>query len=66
MAITATRHASLDCECPGCNEYVNLLEYADFWDGRHIEVAEHGTPATTGMEVVCPECRHEFTVDCAW
>lgn len=31
-----------------------------------LEVAEHGTPATKDMEVVCPECGAEFTVDCEW
>jgi predicted RNA-binding Zn-ribbon protein involved in translation (DUF1610 family) len=67
MATTATWHASLDCDCPKCGEYVDLLKYPDFWDGRSmLEVAEHGTPATKDMEVVCPECGAEFTVDCEW
>jgi hypothetical protein len=66
MAVEATWHASLDCECPGCNEDVDLLDDPDFWDGRNIEIAEHGTLGTTDMEVVCPLCGHVFAVDCQW
>ena len=66
MATKATWHVSLDCECPKCGEDVDLLSYADFFDGRTIQIAEHNTPATKDMEVVCPKCGHEFTVDCEW
>jgi Zn finger protein HypA/HybF involved in hydrogenase expression len=55
---------SLDCECPACKKYVNLLDYPDFWDGRQLQAIEHHTPRTIGMEVICPECGHEFKVDC--
>lgn len=64
MAIAATWCISLDCTCPGCKEYVNLLDYADFWDGRKLSVPEHGTERSKGIEVVCPECGLEFAVDC--
>jgi len=65
MAI-ATWHVSLDCDCPKCDEYVDLLDYADFWDGRTLEIAEHGTDNSTGVEVTCPKCGHEFTVNCEY
>jgi hypothetical protein len=59
----ATWSISLNCDCPACNEYVDLLNYADFWDGRRIDVPEHGTARTKNVEVVCPECSHDFTVE---
>ena len=34
----ATWNASLNCYCPSCDEYVDLLDYADFWDGRNLEI----------------------------
>lgn len=64
-ATVATWGIELTCHCPACGEYVDLLRYPDFWDGRQgIELCEHDTPRTTGMEVQCPECDAEFTVDC--
>jgi len=65
-ATLATWHVSLNCECPKCAKYVDLLEYADFWDGRTLELAEHGTDTSRGVEVVCPNCGHEFEVDCEY
>ena len=65
-AVSATWHIELMCDCPGCKERVDLLTYADFWDGRRIEACETRTPRTTGMEVVCPECGAEFEVDCEY
>lgn len=61
--ITAGWSVSLTCECPACKEFVDLLDYPDFWDGRRLEIAEHDTPASTDVAVVCPQCSHEFTVD---
>ena len=59
----ATWSISLDCDCPACGEYVNLLDYADFWDGRRLDACEHGTDRSRGVDVVCPECGHDFEVD---
>ena len=62
--ITATWNISLDCDCPHCEEYVDLLEYADFWDGlHHMQIGEHGTELSKDMEVVCPKCSKGFKVD---
>ena len=63
---TATWTVELNCECPACHEYVDVLEYPDFWDGRHLEIAEHGTDRSKDVEVICPNCDHEFTVFCEW
>ena len=58
----ATWVVELNCDCPKCGEYVNLLDYADFWDCRDLEVAESGKD----VEVSCPICGHEFKVDCEY
>lgn len=61
--IYATWSLSLDCECPACKEDVDLLR-ADFWDGREsMQACEHNTEASRDVEVLCPECGHEFKVD---
>lgn len=61
--IEAVWSASLYCECPACKEDVDLMEYADFWDGRSdLQIAQK----VEGLEVVCPKCGHEFKVDTGW
>lgn len=60
---TAGWSISLNCDCPKCEEYVDLLDDSDFWDGRGLEVAEHDTERSRDVEVVCPKCGYEFTVD---
>ena len=62
--ITATWVVSLDCTCPNCEEWIDVMDSDGFWD-RHseLDIAEHGTPRTIDMEVECPECHHEFKVD---
>lgn len=57
---------SLDCDCPKCAKCVNLLDYADFWDGRKLEIPETGTENSDNLEVKCPECGAEFNVCCVW
>ena len=66
MVVAATWTVELNCDCPACGEYVNLLDAPDFWDGRKLEIAEHGTDRSKNVAVVCPECGHEFRVDCQW
>lgn len=62
--IIATWHVSLLTECPACKKRVDLLDYCDFWDAHsRLEIPEHHTERTTGMEVVCPDCSREFCVD---
>lgn len=60
---TALWSVSLDADCPACEQNVNLLDYGDFWDGRKLEIPEHGTDRSRDVEVVCPDCGHEFSVD---
>jgi len=63
----ATWYLSLETRCPACDKHVDLLDYSDFWDGRSdMKAVEHGTPRTDAMEVVCPECGHEFVVKCQY
>jgi len=54
----------LHADCPACKEYVDLLQYADFWDGRGKELQTGQNKEN--VEVVCPECGHEFIVDCVY
>lgn len=63
---SASWHVSLDCDCPKCGEYVNLLDAPDFWDGRTLDIPEHGTEQSNNLEVQCPECGHKFKVCCEW
>ena len=66
-SILAQWSVSLDCKCPKCNETVNLLDAPDFWDGlSDLDIPEHNTDRSNNLEVVCPECYHEFEVCCTW
>jgi hypothetical protein len=60
--ITATWHLRLMTTCPWCRRRVDLLDAPDFWESPACEPCEHHTDRTTNMEVVCPECGHEFQV----
>lgn len=62
MTVEATWNIGLWCECPHCSQYVDLLSYGDFWDGRQLEIGEHETENSRDIEVVCPECEQEFPV----
>jgi hypothetical protein len=54
---------SLDVECPHCFAYIDLLDIADFWDGRPFDPLEHRTRRTEDVQVDCTECDKPFTVD---
>jgi hypothetical protein len=63
--IQATWDLSLMCDCPACEEFVDLLKYADFWeDHDELKVCETRTESSRSLEVVCPECGEEFYVEC--
>lgn len=58
---------SLDCECPSCKKDVDLLNYPDFWcDHMGLVACENHTDRSNNLEVVCPECAHEFVVNCQY
>ncbi|MBA3175164.1 hypothetical protein CBX59_001775 [Salmonella enterica] len=58
---------NLYTECPECGEYFDIIRYQDdFWTDARFGVCEHDTSATTGYEVECPECKHEFKCDFAY
>lgn len=64
MADTAaTWTIELYCECPHCEEYVDLLDDPEFWHGREFDAGEHGSNRTKNVDVHCPECSKEFSVD---
>jgi len=64
--IVATWVVRLNCECPKCKKYVDLLDHVDFWDGRSLQICEHGTKRSNALDVVCPDCDHEFEVFCEY
>jgi len=66
LPIIATWTVELNCECPKCEQDVDLLRYPDFWDGRTLDVAENCTARSRDVSVCCPECSHEFLVDCEY
>ena len=67
QTIDAQWHVELTCNCPKCGEHVNLLDAQDFWDGhRHLDIPEHDTEQSSNLDVVCPECDHDFEVCCRW
>jgi Zn finger protein HypA/HybF involved in hydrogenase expression len=61
---TAIWTVELNCTCPKCGNDVDLLDYPDFWDCRKLEIAENGTERSRDVDVICPECDGDFTVDC--
>ena len=61
--VIATWLVELNCDCPKCGEWVDLLEAPDFWDCRHLDIAENCTERSRDVQVMCPECEHEFKVD---
>ena len=63
MNTTANWYISLNCDCPKCEKYVDLLEYPDFWDGRNFFPGENITSKTRNVDVICPSCGYEFIVD---
>ncbi len=56
---TADWCISLICECPHCNETVDLLDDETFWEDRRLEVCEK----RADVEVCCPECSGIFLCD---
>ena len=61
--VAAQWSVELVCDCPKCEEYVDLLTASDFWDGRRgFAVGEHGTPRADNLDVCCPECGHELSL----
>ena len=65
--VSATWNISLDCDCPECGEFVDLLQAQDFWcDHQRLKAVENGTERSNNLEVRCPECNHEFEVCCEY
>lgn len=62
-SITAGWDISLDCNCPQCEEWVDLFTADDFWEGKSFDIGESGTERTRNVKVNCPQCMHEFEVD---
>jgi len=60
---TAQWSLSLDCDCPHCKEFVNLLDTPDFWRDAEFEPCEYNTHKTRDVRVICPACNEEFVVD---
>ena len=62
--VIATWDVSLNCDCPHCGQWVDLLAADGFWEAHErLSIPEWGTPRTRNMEVTCPVCEKEFVVD---
>lgn len=61
--VVAYWEIELNTTCPSCDQDVNLLDDPDFWDGRNLEIGETMTDRSRNVNVFCPECQHEFTVE---
>ena len=61
--VIAVWDISLDVDCPKCEEYFDILQIPDFWDGRTLDLGEHGTDRSRDIEIVCLKCGHAFKVD---
>jgi hypothetical protein len=57
---------NLTCDCPHCDENVDLLEAPDFWDGQSFGPIDHGTKETTDVGLMCPECRGIILATLQW
>lgn len=64
--VKAGWNVELNCDCPKCEQYVNLLDEPDFWDCRQLDITEHDTERSDNIEVFCPVCGHEFEVCCEY
>jgi ribosomal protein S27AE len=65
--IDAQWEVQLNCECPKCGDFVNLLDVHDFWDAnRELDIPEYNTTRSNNLDVECPECGCEFEVCCIW
>ncbi len=65
--ISAQWSLSLDCHCPVCRKFFDILDYDFFWvDNEGLEPIEHGTDRANNLPVTCPKCHHEFEVACEY
>lgn len=58
MKTEAEIHLSVMCDCPHCNEYINL--YSDL-SGQCIDIFDYADSGHT-IEVECPVCENSFEV----
>lgn len=63
MKVTANWHIELTTTCPHCKRHVDLMDNQDFFTDSDFEPLEYETNATRDVEVTCPDCDGEFTVD---
>jgi len=68
----ATWDMGLNCNCPKCKEYVNLLPTGEdddtlenFWYQLSTNITQILNNSKNVL-VICPECEHVFTVDCEY
>ena len=66
VKLEAVWDISLTCQCPKCDEDIDLLEGGDFWENNRVECCEHGTEKSSDIDAYCEKCDHEFKVDLAY
>jgi endogenous inhibitor of DNA gyrase (YacG/DUF329 family) len=62
--VKASWTLELYCDCPGCGEFVDLLDDPEFFQTHEdLQPCQHMNSGSRDVEVTCPNCGHEFTVD---
>jgi len=61
---------SLDTECPKCGEDFDVNSAGEngtcYIEDVRLQVCEQDTYNSKNIEVECPNCKHEFIVDCEY
>ncbi|CNF25221.1 Uncharacterised protein [Yersinia nurmii] len=63
VKIYAKWEIQLHVTCPKCQERFDMMDDDDFRCDASLEPLESDTNATRDVDVICPDCEHEFTVD---
>lgn len=57
---------SLNCQCPKCDEDIDLMCDDNFWENNNIQSCEWGTEKSRDIDAYCEKCEHDFKVDLAY
>lgn len=71
--VEASLDIEVNCECPYCEEYLNLLDYQKFEDlnedgylQRKVLKKDGYGNSNLSEEIKCPACEKEFLLTSVW